>query len=334
MASAKGDRGGAAEHALRSYAAQGRAMLLIADAMGGFDAAVEQSGLRLMQRVAWSDVGDTLPRIAGWPVLAIEAIGVADDGLAAILPILAYHISTAAMPAVVAITEDQIDIVVRHLFGPDIRLLCNPTMAERVEILAAISSPRAVVLHDNWRDRVREHDRDTFGYERPVVARESLGQLNARIAEIARLVGDLSRDVHLAAGDVSDRRPDFAAEPAPALGTTLVRAQEVRRLIALRQKRGFFFGQFGGEALFEDPAWDMLLDLYAAELEGTQVSVSSLCIAAGVAPTTALRWIAKMTEMALFIRHPDPVDRRRAFMALSPRASEAMRGYMMVVRKM
>ena len=31
----------------------------------------------------------------------------------------------------------------------------------------------------------------------------------------------------------------------------------------------------------------MLLDLFAAELEGNRVSVSSLCIAAGVAPTTA-----------------------------------------------
>ena len=43
----------------------------------------------------------------------------------------------------------------------------------------------------------------------------------------------------------------------------------------------------------------VLLDLFAAELEGNRVSVSSLCIAAGVAPTTALRWIARMTDMGL-----------------------------------
>lgn len=70
----------------------------------------------------------------------------------------------------------------------------------------------------------------------------------------------------------------------------------------------------------------MLLDLYAAHLEGTQVSVSSLCIAAAVAPTTALRWIGKMTEAGLFTRQPDPVDRRRAFMVLTERALEGMRG--------
>ena len=104
---------------------------------------------------------------------------------------------------------------------------------------------------------------------------------------------------------------------------------EIRRAIRARRLRDQFFG--GG--LFEDPAWDMLLDLFAAELEGNRVSVSSLCIAAGVAPTTALRWIARMTDMGLFVRHPDPVDRRRAFMTLSPRASEAMRAYLVAARK-
>ena len=117
----------------------------------------------------------------------------------------------------------------------------------------------------------------------------------------------------------------FAAPPPEANVT----AGTVRDVLRARRLRDRFFGS----GLFEDPAWDMLLDLFAAELEGTQVSVSSLCIAAGVAPTTALRWIAKMTEMELFIRHPDPADRRRAFMTLSPRASEAMQAYMIALRK-
>jgi DNA-binding MarR family transcriptional regulator len=37
--------------------------------------------------------------------------------------------------------------------------------------------------------------------------------------------------------------------------------------------------------------------------------------------------------MGLFVRHPDPVDRRRAFMTLSSRASEAMRAYLVAARK-
>jgi DNA-binding MarR family transcriptional regulator len=97
----------------------------------------------------------------------------------------------------------------------------------------------------------------------------------------------------------------------------------VRDVIRARRLRDRFFG--GG--LFEDPAWDMLLDLFAAGLERSQVSVSSLCIAAAVAPTTALRWIGRLTAAGLLDRAADPADRRRAFVTLSPRADVAMRSY-------
>ena len=68
----------------------------------------------------------------------------------------------------------------------------------------------------------------------------------------------------------------------------------------------------------------MLLDLTAARIEGQPVAVSSLCIAAAVPPTTALRWIKAMTDMGLFERVADPKDRRRIFIELSPRAMEGM----------
>lgn len=91
----------------------------------------------------------------------------------------------------------------------------------------------------------------------------------------------------------------------------------------------------GAEALVLHDTWReneaTRLRRLHAELERTRVSVSSLCIAAAVAPTTALRWIAKLTESGLLIRHPDPTDRRRAFIALSAKTSDAMRRYMLAV---
>jgi DNA-binding MarR family transcriptional regulator len=83
---------------------------------------------------------------------------------------------------------------------------------------------------------------------------------------------------------------------------------------------------FDGD-LFADPAWDMLLDLTAAHAEHAKVSVTSLCIASGVPPTTALRWIGQMTEAGLLQRMEDETDRRRAFIALTAKAEEAMCGY-------
>lgn len=116
--------------------------------------------------------------------------------------------------------------------------------------------------------------------------------------------------------------------PSATSGPALPDPHRVRQMIANRQKRGRFFDP----ALFGDPAWDMLLDLTAAHGEGRQVSVTSLCIAAGVPATTALRWITQMVQSGLFVRVPDPADRRRAFIALSEKALAAMAGYFASLR--
>lgn len=97
----------------------------------------------------------------------------------------------------------------------------------------------------------------------------------------------------------------------------------VRRLLRHRHQRAAHFGS----DLFADPAWDMLLDLTAARGERKRVSVTSLCIAAGVPATTALRWIAQMTEQGLFVRVDDRADRRRAFIDLSDQAAIGMARY-------
>ena len=97
----------------------------------------------------------------------------------------------------------------------------------------------------------------------------------------------------------------------------------VRRIIRQRRLRArYFAGDF-----FGDPAWDILLDLTAARAEHARVSVTSLCIASGVPPTTALRWIGMMTEAGLLQRVEDDTDRRRAFVALTDKAADAMARY-------
>jgi DNA-binding MarR family transcriptional regulator len=71
----------------------------------------------------------------------------------------------------------------------------------------------------------------------------------------------------------------------------------------------------------------MLLDLTAARAEHVRVSVTSLCIASAVPPTTALRWISQMTDMGLLERVNDETDRRRAFITLTDKAADAMARY-------
>lgn len=77
----------------------------------------------------------------------------------------------------------------------------------------------------------------------------------------------------------------------------------------------------------------MILDLMAARLSGQRVSVSSLCIAAAVPPTTALRWIRQLTERGVFARIDDPADGRRVFIELTDNAAEAFAAWTVAVRR-
>ena len=98
----------------------------------------------------------------------------------------------------------------------------------------------------------------------------------------------------------------------------------LRMIISSRSLRSRFFPS----QLFADPAWDILLDLARARLEGQQVSVSSVCIAASVPMSTALRWVRQMTDAHLLRRWTDPKDRRRDLIALTDATSAHMRDYL------
>lgn len=97
----------------------------------------------------------------------------------------------------------------------------------------------------------------------------------------------------------------------------------IQQILDLRRKRNRLFSP----DLFADPAWDMLLELYLSDLTGKRLSVSSLCFASNVPPTTALRWIDKLAADGLIERSADPCDRRRTFVALSDDGRERMRRF-------
>ncbi len=154
----------------------------------------------------------------------------------------------------------------------------------------------------------------------------TLMRLTEQVEAIARRIDEFAERQSGEGGErLSDKKRDFRGVSAFASGArpALPKAAIVRKIIQHRQDRARFFD---GE-LFADPAWDMLLDLTAADSEGQQVCVSSLCIAAGVPATTALRWIRQMVEQGIFTRVEDENDKRRAFIALSENSRHAMARY-------
>ena len=105
----------------------------------------------------------------------------------------------------------------------------------------------------------------------------------------------------------------------------VVETQEIRR------RRDDIFGR----DLFGDPAWNILLELYLAELEDRKMLLSHVA-EDEVSPSTVLRWLNKLEREGWIRREPDPTRGRRIYAVLTTKASKAMRSYVddLLIRRM
>jgi len=204
------------------------------------------------------------------------------------------------MTGVVVAPFAMIDAIVAADLPAEVDHLCDPTDAQLERALARAVERAPARLHDIGRAEA-----------------SLLQQLSEDAARIASVLASLSGDDGISDGANDTDEPEA------------VDAAFVRGIIRARRLRDQFFR---GE-LFAAPAFDTLLDLYAARLEGGRVAVSSLCIAASVPATTALRWIRALTEKGLFVRTADPHDGRRVYIGLSDEAARAMGRYLSAVQK-
>ena len=266
---------------------------------------------RVVAQIGWDA---TLDRIAVPRIVLADTTGIDADRLGDCLARIVGWAADENAALVVAMDAGLIDPVAALALGGGTTLLVDPGIADCVAAIA-LAAERSAQPGGVF-DVAREGDGDRFE------------RLNAEVGRIAEALARLTRgdrDPPASLPIVGDRSLAYGAPPRPVTHD----AGDIRRAIRARRLRDQFFGP----ALFEDPGWDMLLDLYAANLEQRRVSVSSLCIAAAVAPTTALRWIARMTDSGLFERQPDLHDRRRAYLALSRRAHDAMQDYIGAVMR-
>lgn len=90
---------------------------------------------------------------------------------------------------------------------------------------------------------------------------------------------------------------------------------------------------FADEALFGEPAWDILLDLFIAEADNKPLSVTAACIGAAVPTSTALRWLAILEERGLLRRENDPGDARRVFLHLTEDGHAKMTSFLLQVHR-
>lgn len=144
---------------------------------------------------------------------------------------------------------------------------------------------------------------------------EPLGDSNDALYDVGDPSGSTTQNqpfVDPATADIEER--------GKTQGNAMAASALARGYLASRRQRD----ELLGADLFADPAWDILLDLFASEVEGRKISVSSACMAGAVPCTTALGWLVKLERRGLLSRARDPNDGRRTFLRLSPAAFAAI----------
>lgn len=135
-----------------------------------------------------------------------------------------------------------------------------------------------------------------------------------QIADTAKaLAADMRRTIEQ---DAASRTRTEGANGAP--GDSSLRT--LKLLQKLQEARNSIFG----EAVMPEPAWEMLAELMRAKLAGQHLSVTSLALSSKSPMTTALRRIEDLIQGGLAARVPDPADRRRTYVELTPEGMARM----------
>jgi DNA-binding MarR family transcriptional regulator len=137
------------------------------------------------------------------------------------------------------------------------------------------------------------------------------------IARLFRLVSEIADRRHIEPSEVIERleqRLAAATGRSEQIVNGIRLGEYVERMRKLRLKRN----EMLGAQLFRDPAWDMLLDLFASHERGEKVSAIALSLSSGVPQSTALRAIQRLEEQGLIVREGDPDDLRRSWVRATP----------------
>jgi hypothetical protein len=270
------------------------------------EAAAKSVGARVLGTEPIHAALDRLSRQAAVDSILVELDETVDSGTDRLLEWVDHAARNDTTRPVVSFPGALIDYVSARITDGRVVLLSDPQVEDRAAQLGLLLAERKHKLHDQ-------------GVEADA---ERLRRLSEEVARIAGALAELS---------TSARSSSYApVSPPPTITSEAqIDAEMVRNLIRVRRLREQFFPK----DLFADPAWDMLLDLMAARLEQSRVAVSSLCIAAAVPATTALRWIRTLTEHGLFVRREDPEDGRRIFIELSDPAAAALTAYFQTIHE-
>ena len=97
-------------------------------------------------------------------------------------------------------------------------------------------------------------------------------------------------------------------------------ARQARTILAMRRRRRDHLP----EALFGEPGWELLLQLYIAETERRRLSPDQCVALSAAPPSTASRWVGLLVAEKLIAEEEDAPG----LLALTDRARDAVRAFL------
>jgi DNA-binding MarR family transcriptional regulator len=142
---------------------------------------------------------------------------------------------------------------------------------------------------------------------------------------VVELIKDLTAKLSAVAEEFNGRVAK-AAEPVPT-GNEPNDAALVEHANAVLEQRRLRRKFLPGE-LFHEPAWDMLLALFASRDDRMPMNIKALVSMSDAPVTTSQRWIEHLHKLKLIDRVTDPTDRRRVEISLSYTGDQQMKAYL------
>lgn len=262
-------------------------------------------------------------------VLIVDDDPVCLEEYAELLESLGYHCQQApdAATALRLICNDlRIGIVLTDLLMPDmdgltlLDELSNRFMATRPLLAIVVTGQTSL---DIAISAMRSNAIDFL--EKPVSLQSLSAALRRASSRWTRLaaVFQLQALAHSGAPLATDFPPrrDVFGQDKPTPDDLQNFAMQMMKDRQIRSK--YFDAQ-----ILNGPAWDILIDLAAAGLQGRAVPTSSACASTQAPFSTALRHVNQLVEAGLVKRTIDPGDKRRTLLELEPEALEQMSRYL------
>ena len=155
-------------------------------------------------------------------------------------------------------------------------------------------------------------------------------------ADFQVLARECSAITNKDSGPPESREPSAAKETSEsAVGSDVLshECELVRTAYAILLRRRRRYDEFN-PALFGEPAWDMLLELYVRETSGASSTAEQLQTASATPSSTAGRWLQRLENDQLIARRDHPHDRETVFVELTDQGRQTLDRYLAAIREL